>query len=104
MLQKRLQLPEILSTERAVDDSVIAGERGGHHWASHDLSIANDGPLGNGANRDNGGLRWVDHRHEPIDAKHSQIGDCDRSTRVFLGFERSFSSSRGEIPRLGGES
>src|SRR5215813_812255 len=83
MLQKRLQLPEILSTERAVDDSVIAGERGGHHLASHHLSIANYRPLGNGANSDDGGLRWVDHRHEPINAKHSQIGDPRRSPPQF---------------------
>ena len=41
-------------------------------------------------------MRGIDDGGEIIDTVHSQIGDCESTALIFVGFQFTFSSSTGE--------
>ena len=68
--------------DRAIDDAMIGGERGGHHRPHRDTDSIGDGTRRNTAHRENSALRRIDDRDKSIDAKHAEIGDGESSAFV----------------------
>src|SRR5215212_1667258 len=62
----------------AVEDPVVAGERHRHHIADRDLAVSDDRLLGDGAYREDPGLRGVDDGGEVRDSEHPEVRDRER--------------------------
>src|SRR5437879_4564433 len=83
----------------AIDDAVIAAHRQTQAPPHHDAIGIRDGLGDDAADRDDAGLRRVDHRGELIDVEHAEVRNAERGARVFLGFQAAVAGSPPHPPR-----
>src|SRR6266404_1951516 len=75
-----------LGPDCTVDYPMIAGHRDAHSLADDNLTIVHHGFGGRRAYCQNRSFRWIDHRGELVNAKHSQIADRESRAHVFFRF------------------
>ncbi len=87
--------------ERSVDHAVVDRERDGHHRRDLDLTGRADDRLAHaGSDREDGGVRRIDHRVEVLDSHHPQVRDREGAALVFLGRQLALARARRQVFHL----
>ena len=81
---------------------MIARERHGHEVARDDLAVAHDRPRLERADREDRGLRRVDHRDEALDAEHPEVRDRERAARELGRGDGAGADPLRDFPRANG--
>src|SRR5260370_11116931 len=85
IFDQQLERADQLSAERAVDRAMIAGHRHAHDLRHLDLAVFDDRALLTGADREDGGMRRVDHGGDVLSAVRAPDGyGCISAPRFSL--------------------
>ena len=104
MLEVLLQRLQERRPQGAVDHPVIDRQRHRHHRRHLDLArIATIGLRTPAADREDRGVRRVDHRVEVLDPHHPEVGDREAAALVLVRRQLARPRPRGEVLHLGRE-
>ena len=95
-LESTLERTEELRAHRAIDQSVIGGQRQLHDLPDLDGTGDDHGRRDRGGDGEDRGFAGIDDRAEFVDPEHAQVGYRERTARQVVDRGTSFARCRGE--------
>src|SRR5438552_8172120 len=83
-LQEALDFLQELRGRYPIEDPMVDGECDAHPLAGDDLAVLHHGLVLDRADRQDGGVRWIDDGGELVDVVHTEVRDAEGVAHVVL--------------------